>query len=137
MTRKRLSALAILMLAAALGGCSSDDPVGPAAPPAIDTAPPSVPVGLQAAPGTGMVKLGWESNTTDSDLAGYRVYRLAWGNSYLLTGELLTGNRYVDLRPLGRPCGYAVSAVDEAGNESAVIEVRYTPPPEAPDLAID
>lgn len=134
MTSMRLFTMTILLLAAVFGGCSGDDPAAPASAPAIDTSPPAVPVGLQAATGTRIVKLGWESNTTDADLAGYRIYRLAWGGSYLLTGKLLTENRYVDERPLGRPCGYAVSAVDLAGNESAIEEVRYTPPAQDAEL---
>lgn len=137
MRKMRPTAVIVIVLAAVAAGCSSEDAVIAPAAPAIDTAPPLAPTGLHAADGKRVVKLAWEANTTDLDLAGYRVYRLAFGNAYPLNDDLLTEPQFLDRRPLGLPCGYAVSAVDAAGNESAVVEVRYTPAAPPPDRTID
>ena len=125
-------ALSLLILA----GCSDGDAVSPTMPLVADTAPPAVPTGLEAASGTSVVKLAWNANTMNDDLEGFLVYRLAFDNAYLLTPYPIAENKFVDDRPLGLACGYAVSAVDEAGNESAWQEVRYDPGLELPDRYI-
>jgi hypothetical protein len=62
-----LSLLVILTTAFRLGGCAqdSDSLIVPQA--AIDTAPPAVPTGLNAATGRSTVKLAWQPNVTDVD----------------------------------------------------------------------
>ncbi len=114
---------AILALGLALIGCSdSDDPVTPPPP---DTAPPAVPTGLVACPGCQSVKLSWQANVTDADLAGYNVYRLAFGEVWALTASPVAEPRFIDRAPLAGPAIYGVAAVDELGNESAMLQFRY------------
>ncbi len=124
-------ALTILTLA----GCSEENSFSPLATEAavIDTAPPAVPTGLAAAASTSVIKLAWDSNTVNTDLKGFLVYRLAFENAYLLTPVPVGETTFVDRQPLGIPCSYAVSSVDESGNESAWQEVKYTGNPENPD----
>ncbi|MDG4831521.1 Ig-like domain-containing protein [Solwaraspora sp. WMMD1047] len=81
-----------------------------------DTDPPPVPTGLTVTPGDSQVALAWTAGTAP-DLAGYRVYR----DGALISGTaLLTTSGYADTTAVnGTGYGYAVSAVDADGNESA------------------
>lgn len=94
----------------------------------LDTFPPAAPEEVRAVCGTGGVVLSWLPNQ-ESDLAGYRVYRLREGQTapILLTSELLTVTVFLD-RSVEKNAVYVYSicAVDQAGNESqpAKIEVR-------------
>jgi chitodextrinase len=78
-----------------------------------DTTPPAIPTGLAAIPGNAQVQLNWSANS-ESDLAGYRLYRNGTliyngsNTSYLNTG-LSNGTTYT----------YTLSAYDTSGNESA------------------
>ncbi len=93
---------------------------------ATDTFPPSVPQGLIAAvtsasaSGPQEVDLSWSINS-ETDLAGYRVYRSEQENDRgeLVTPELLLSPAYRDtsVRP-AHQYWYRVTAVDRAGNES-------------------
>jgi len=80
--------------------------------PGADTSPPAAPSGLTASPGDGHIALDWSDNS-ESDLAGYRVYRdgsriaSPTSSSYDDTG-LINGTSH----------SYQVSAIDKAGNES-------------------
>ena len=75
---------------------------------------PAVPAGLSAVPGTRSIELVWERNT-EKDFASYRVYR---------GGQMIAGNLTApaysdrDAKP-GVKYEYQVTAVDNAGNESA------------------
>jgi hypothetical protein len=92
-----------------------------------DTYPPAVPQGLLAAVVTPdpsrppEVDLSWSINT-ETDLAGYHVYRSEQEGTPgpLLTPDLLLSPAYRDtsVRP-GHRYWYSVSAVDRTGNESA------------------
>jgi uncharacterized lipoprotein YajG len=62
-----LSVLVILTTAFCLGGCSQDSESLIAPQTAIDTTPPAVPTGLNAATGRSTVKLAWQPNVTDVD----------------------------------------------------------------------
>ena len=120
---------AAILLTLAMAGCT--DTTNPTAPPAeeilIDTAPPAIPTGLWATPTERRtVKLAWNPNTTDWDIKGYLVYRLAFDQVDLLTTEPTPEPRFIDQAPLNSPCLYAVTSVDETGNESGWIQVRYT-----------
>jgi len=111
--------------AVACSGCSTDE-ASPAAPGAvIDTAPPAVPTGLVAAVSDLRLKLQWEPNT-DLDLAGYRVYEMAYGGVHALVTEPIADNHWTDPSPQSNPCDYAVTAVDAAGNESAWALVHWS-----------
>jgi hypothetical protein len=92
-----------------------------------DTYPPAVPQGLVAAVvtpdanGPPEVDLSWSINT-ETDLAGYRVYRSEQEGTkgQLVTPDLLPSPAYRDtsVQP-GHSYWYSVTAVDRAGNESA------------------
>ena len=89
-----------------------------------DTFPPATPAGLQAvASGAGQppfIDLTWAPNT-DSDLAGYNVYRHEEGQAPLkLNDKPAAAPAYRDGNvERGHKYFYAVSAVDLRGNESA------------------
>ncbi len=94
----------------------------------LDTFPPDAPEEVRAVCGTEGVVLSWLPNR-ESDLAGYRVYRLRDGQTApaLLTPELLTVTVFIDSSvEKNAVYVYSICAVDQAGNESqpAKIEVR-------------
>ena len=123
-----LPMLALLIFGLAVIGCSDSDEATITQPPVIDTAPPAVPTGLSAAFSNDVVKLSWHANTTDVDFLGYRVYRLAYGQTWLLTGEPVAEARFIDLTPVPGYVIYAVTSVDELGNESAWIQLLFNYP---------
>jgi hypothetical protein len=94
---------------------------------AVDTFPPSVPQGVVAAltsadgVSSPEVDLSWSINS-ETDLAGYRVYRSEQQDDkgQLLIPDLLLSPAYRDtsVRP-EHTYWYRVTAVDRAGNESA------------------
>ena len=131
---KTIASLPLLILTALLTGCAAEGPLAPAVPVA-DTAPPAVPVGLEATTSRSHVKVNWRPNTTDADCVGYHVYRLAYGQVWPQTTEPVTEARWLDPAPLCGPAVYAVTAVDRAGNESAWAQVRHNFVPEPPVAA--
>lgn len=102
---------------------------------AIDIYPPAVPTGLQAVySGAGQrpfIDLTWNANT-DSDLAGYNVYRHEEGTQPVkVNSALLKSPAYRDSAVVaGKHYSYSVTAVDVRGNESARSEEasESTPP---------
>ena len=85
---------------------------------AVDRIEPKPPTGLQPPVVTEAgAFIRWDSNT-ETDIAGYRVYRSDNPDTgFVPVTELLTGNSYQD--PNYRPGSYyKVSAEDEAGNKS-------------------
>jgi len=132
-TRSIPTVLAAAALLGVLAGGGSD-PAAPAAPAGVvDTAPPAVPTNLTATVATNVVKLRWDPDTVDADLAGYLVYELMGEGSHLLTETPVPEARWVDHYPPAGPCRYAVSAVDAAGNESAWQTVNYAGRPRPPE----
>ncbi len=86
-----------------------------------DTVAPAVPTGLAATGTTAGISLDWADNT-ETDLAGYNVYRSdSDGGSYTkLNSSLSSGSAYTDSSTtVGIPYYYKVTAVDATGNESA------------------
>jgi len=84
----------------------------------VDTFPPAVPAGLHATAGPASVELSWDPNT-ESDLAGYRVYRAVGGGPFEKIAELSAVPSYSDKAvERGKTYRYAMSALDKAGNES-------------------
>jgi hypothetical protein len=78
-----------------------------------DVFPPAVPSGLIVISGTKTIELVWD-RVSDSDLAGYRVYR----NGQKIADALVTP-AYSDKDVVtGTKYSYRISAVDQAGNES-------------------
>jgi hypothetical protein len=101
--------------------------------------PPHAPGGLEAVPGGAeagdrSIDLSWTPNT-ESDLAGYIVYRqeiaekgVAAGTATRLNPTPVAGPAYRDQTAVaGRRYAYFITAIDTAGNESAPSEtVRET-----------
>ncbi|MFJ8108906.1 fibronectin type III domain-containing protein [Streptomyces sp. NPDC096132] len=94
----------------------------------VDTTAPAAPIGVEDNWAIGSVttaRFFWEANT-ESDLAGYRVYRSASYPVALTDTNLLSGptpiiaNSYADDLPTtGETFYYVVTAVDTHGNASA------------------
>jgi hypothetical protein len=87
-----------------------------------DTTPPAAPSDLAVqTSGAGALRLTWTANT-ESDLAGYRVYRspTAGGPYSLISGtSLVSTGTYLDQNlEGGKTYYYTVTAVDGSGNES-------------------
>jgi fibronectin type 3 domain-containing protein len=107
---------------------------------APDTTPPSPPTDLTAVPGDSSVSLSWTAGT-ESDLAGYRVYRSTTGTpdpttDTPLNQNLLSTPSYADTTAVnGTAYHYVVTAVDASGNESAASVVETATP--APGLSTD
>ena len=90
---------------------------------------PSAPTGLTATASEGRVTLDWD-DSSELDLASYRVYRSTTAGSYgsaLATG--LNSSAYTDNSVSnGNTYYYVVTAVDAAGNESVEsVEASDTP----------
>ena len=91
-----------------------------------DTFPPAVPTGLRVSAAPASVELSWERNT-ESDLAGYRIYRATSDGAFERIAEVSQIPSYSDHAvEHGKSYRYAISAFDQTGNESvrtAVAEV--------------
>jgi hypothetical protein len=86
----------------------------------VDITPPAQPTGLTASVTSQAVTLTWNANT-ETDLAGYNVYRSgsATGPFTKLNSTLLTTPRYQDTTaPAVTTSFYQVQAVDQLGNAS-------------------
>lgn len=150
---RRLDVLVAVAVAAVAGvtGCGNDTS-SPAAP--EDTVPPAAVTELTAivhTDGDPYVALTWNAGP-EPDLAGYRVYRTetrqATGStkrggariSMVMVDEL-TDTAFADTNvTVGESYGYAVTAVDASGNESARVAttVRVAEPTERnPDDGVD
>jgi len=85
----------------------------------VDTFAPAVPSGLTPSAATNSIELLWERNT-EPDLAGYRIYRAAGGGPFEKLADVSQIPSYSDRKvEHGKTYRYAVSAVDQTGNESA------------------
>lgn len=90
-----------------------------------DTFPPKAPTGLAAIPAGHTIDLSWEPNT-ESDLAGYMVYRqqasstgATIGSPERLTPTPIAVPAFSDhTAQAGQTYSYRVTAIDAAGNES-------------------
>lgn len=84
----------------------------------VDRFPPSAPAGLTALAATASIELTWDQNS-EPDLGGYFVYRATAGGAWERAGRRLDGPSFSDrnVQP-GVRYRYAVSAVDQLGNES-------------------
>lgn len=97
---------------------------------AEDVEAPAAPTGLLVDSGDGQVSLSW-TPVAATDAEGYRVYRsnTSGGPYSLISGTLVAAPAYVDAAVTnGSTYYYVVTAVDLAGNESALsAEVSGTP----------
>ncbi len=102
----------------ALNGKAQSEASAPVAITPADVFPPAVPSGLTAAGTATTIELTWERNT-ETDLRGYRLYRSTDGGPFTPVTGLLDTPAYSDHDvQRGHKYRYAVSAVDQAGNES-------------------
>ncbi|MCL6543839.1 MAG: hypothetical protein K6T61_01305 [Bryobacteraceae bacterium] len=85
----------------------------------VDRFAPTVPKGLTALAAPASIELSWDPNS-EPDLAGYFVYRAAGEGEFARLVGPLPAPHYSDKEvQTGVRYRYAVSAVDQAGNESA------------------
>lgn len=84
-----------------------------------DTFPPEVPASVTALAGPESIEVSW-SRSPDADLKGYYVYRSTDGGDFVRQGDLLNVPNFSDRHvEHGKSYRYAISAIDQKGNESA------------------
>lgn len=89
---------------------------------AADKFAPATPKGLAAVVGTQSVELIWE-RSTESDLAGYRIYRDSGAGQFERIGMSADTPNFSDRKfQAGKRYRYAVTAYDQSGNESGLSE---------------
>lgn len=119
----------ILLAAAALGIAGCNDSSSPR-----DVTPPAAPRGLFSVTGNQSVTLSWLANT-ESDLAGYRVYEAPCASGSNCPYDRLGATSATQFMATGLTNGvtryFAISAVDQSGNESPLSyeDVFDTPRP--------
>ncbi|HLJ44602.1 MAG TPA: hypothetical protein VKU01_01255 [Bryobacteraceae bacterium] len=85
---------------------------------AKDTFAPAVPAGVNASPGINTIEVAWDRNT-ESDFKEYRVYRAVDDGQFVQVATGLAAPAYSDKDiQSGKRYRYAVSAIDQANNES-------------------
>jgi hypothetical protein len=85
----------------------------------VDLFPPAVPSGLAPSAAANSIELVWDRNT-EPDLAGYRIYRAVASGAFEKLADVSQIPSYSDRNvEHGKTYRYAISAVDQAGNESA------------------
>ncbi|HPP07039.1 MAG TPA: hypothetical protein PLW88_06680 [Syntrophorhabdaceae bacterium] len=83
-----------------------------------DKTPPGIPYGLKAVKEENTIRLTW-IEVSDTDLAGYNVYRVDGEKKERLTAMPIKDNYFVDTKLPGvRYISYYVTSVDLKGNES-------------------
>ena len=82
-----------------------------------DVFPPAAPAGLRASVATASIELSWESND-EPDLASYRIYRSTDGGAFEKIGDAALPAYSDKTAQAGHTYNYAVTAMDQAGNES-------------------
>ncbi|MGH7742096.1 MAG: hypothetical protein ACRENS_08745 [Candidatus Eiseniibacteriota bacterium] len=121
-------------LAVLLSGC--DDQTAPR-----DLTPPAAPRGVYSVTGDGAVTLQWLANT-EADVAGYRVYQADCPDGpscpYMPVGATGSTTLWVGQLPNGQTRYFAVTAIDQAGNESELSyeNVMDTPRPSGSGLLL-
>ncbi len=141
--RSALILIAIASLLAAFAvGCSSDES-NLNSPINVDTVPPAIPGGISAAVATmdasqAGVRLTWDANVTDPDLAGYTVYRSDSSGSGFRAAHTspITSNEWTDMHVQpSRTYYYRVTSIDSSNNESATsLSFQVSVPSTLPDL---
>ncbi len=93
-----------------------------------DTFEPAAPAGLSAFPAPDSIELTWQRNA-EADLAGYRIYRATPGGAFEKMADAGQIPAYSDRAvEHGKQYRYAVTAIDQSGNESVkstAVEVAF------------
>lgn len=94
-----------------------------------DTFPPAVPAGLTVIAGVNTIELAWERNA-EADFAAYQIWRSEGEGEFTRVGDPVSVLSFSDTGLVsGRRYKYALTAIDQAGNESAKCEaVEITAP---------
>jgi hypothetical protein len=101
-----------------VNGEAQSEYAGPVSIQPEDKFPPAVPSGLTASAGLQTIELAWERNS-EPDFKGYRVYRATADGPFEKIGDLIESPSLSDNKvESGKRYRYAVSAVDQLGNES-------------------
>ncbi len=83
-----------------------------------DTFPPAVPTGLQLIQGVASIEIAWQRNT-EPDLKSYKLWRTEGDVAFTLLAEGITQTSHSDRTAArGKKYSYAITAIDNAGNES-------------------
>jgi len=83
-----------------------------------DTFPPATPSGASAIAGTTTIELNWERNT-EADFKSYRVYRAGTTGDFAVIADNVEAPAFSDRAiKAGTAYRYAITAVDQTGNES-------------------
>lgn len=101
-----------------------------------DIVPPQEPIITGLNRNGNQVTLSW-TNAVEEDFEIFRIYQSIDQEDLTLAGETVQGNYVIELETSGR-YGFAVSTVDQSGNESPLSEVltftydadEFPPPPE-------
>jgi exo beta-1,2-glucooligosaccharide sophorohydrolase (non-reducing end) len=102
----------------------------------IDTTAPSVPTGLTASTASTTINLSWNPNT-ETDLAGYRIYRSNGGDYEIIGFKSRADTSYGDNAGIPpKTFSYKISAYDSSGNESALSEKITASTTSASDSAL-
>ena len=83
-----------------------------------DVFPPEVPAGLTALAGISTVELSWDPSTAE-DLKAYRVYRSEDNGEFKVVADVDTPAYSDKQAQAGKLYRYAISSIDQTGNESA------------------
>ncbi len=83
-----------------------------------DTFPPAVPAGLQLIPGVASIEITWQRNV-EPDFKFYKIWRSEGDGEFKLLMDAVTQLTYSDRTAVrGKRYRYAISAIDNLGNES-------------------
>ena len=92
-----------------------------------DEFPPAVPSGANAIAGVSTIELSWDRNS-EADFKQYRIYRSVDGGPFVKIAEGLETPTYSDRAiESGKRYGYAITSLDQLGNESeksAPVEIQ-------------
>ena len=83
-----------------------------------DTFPPAAPTGLQLIQGVASIEIAWQ-RSTEPDLKSYKIWRAEGDGGFTLLAEGITQTSHSDRTAArGKKYRYAITAIDNAGNES-------------------
>jgi fibronectin type 3 domain-containing protein len=102
-------------------GNVSDSEASPIAEFTVDNTAPHTPFELSSDVANGSINIAWHYDTTDTDVAYFRVYRMKGDNGEytLIKDNYKYTSIYDNDFEVGYEYGYRITAVDTSGNESS------------------